>query len=81
MTEPLEVKTGVQQQCLLSQLRFLVALDWVTKQHRNTVYHVDDARRARVRRQYGVPQSEDRTCPPEFKALQDEAEKSRTESE
>ena len=31
MTEPIEVKTGVRQGCLLSPLIFLVVLDWVAK--------------------------------------------------
>ena len=30
MTEPIEVKTGVRQGCLLSLLLFLVVLDWVS---------------------------------------------------
>ena len=31
MTEPIEVKTGVRQGCLLSPVLFLVVLDWVSK--------------------------------------------------
>ena len=31
MTEPIQVKTGARQACLLSPLLFLVVLDWVSK--------------------------------------------------
>jgi len=31
MTEPIEVKTGMRQGCLISPLLFLVVLDWVSK--------------------------------------------------
>ena len=30
ITKPFEMKTGIQQGCLLSLLLFLVTLDWVT---------------------------------------------------